>query len=157
MKNTHQVAAIIKEWMESFTMRSMESMHHYVKSTGISMPAFSLLMRLYHQGGCGMHEVSRQFDVSGAAASQLVDKLVQGGFVARAENPDDRRAREITLTDQGVAFIKKGIEERYRWVPDMVAVLNPEECDAILASLPKLIAAEKRLPSRADPREMPPQ
>jgi DNA-binding MarR family transcriptional regulator len=155
MKSTQQAAAIIKEWMETFTLRSMDSMHHHVKSAGISMPQFSLLMRMYHQGGCGMHEVSGHFDVSAAAASQMVDKLVHGGLVGRSENPDDRRAREITLTDQGTAFIEKGIEERYRWVSEMVAAMSPEECDAILASVPVLIAAEKRLPARPDHRKGP--
>lgn len=155
MNTTEQAAAIIKEWMETFMMRSMESMHRHVKATGVSMPQFSLLMRLYHNGGCAMHEVSRHFDVSGAAASQLVDKLVQSGFVARSENPDDRRAREITLTEAGTTFIKNSIDERYRWVSEMAAALSSEECDAILASLPILIAAEKRLPTRDVRRGVP--
>jgi len=136
-------------------MRSMDNMHRHVKATGISMPQFSLMMRLYHQGGCAMHDVSRHFDVSGAAASQLVDKLVQGGFVTRSENPDDRRAREITLTESGTSFIKNSIDERYVWVSDMVGALSSEECDAILASLPILIAAEKRLPTRDVTRGVP--
>ena len=148
MNKTEQAAAIIKEWMETFIMRSMEYMHRHVRTTGVSMPQFSLMMRLYHGGGLAMHDVSRHFDVSGAAASQLVDKLVVAGFATRSENPDDRRAREITLTEGGSQFIRKSLDERSAWVADMVNALSSEECDAILASLPILIAAEKRLPTR---------
>jgi DNA-binding MarR family transcriptional regulator len=157
MNETEKVTTIIKDWMESLTMRTMDTMRHHVKSTGLSMPQFSLLMRLYHGGSCGLQDVSRHFDVTGAAASQLVEKLVHAGYVVRSENPDDRRAREIALSPKGTALIEKSIEERFRWVSDMVAHLNAEERAAVLASLPILIAAEKRLPATVHNRGVPAQ
>jgi DNA-binding MarR family transcriptional regulator len=134
--------------MEVFMTRSMHDMWRFARKSGISMAQFGLLRRLYHQGDCEVHEVGHHFDVSPAAASQLVDKLVQAGLVARTENPDDRRARQVGLTAKGKAIVDRAADESYRWIDDLVAELSPENRAAAQASLAVLIGAEGRLPRR---------
>jgi len=142
-----KTATIIRELMEAFFMRSMTGWRQFVKSTGLSMPQFGLLMRLYYGGGCEVHDLGRHLDVSSAAASQLVDRLVQSGLVQRTEDPEDRRARQVTMTAKARALIDRGIEERYRWVDELVRGLNGEERDLALRALPALIQAEQKLPA----------
>ena len=91
----------IRSWMDIFMNRSMRGWGRFAKSAGLSMPQFGLLMQMHHKGDCGMSEVSERFDITPAAASQLVDKLVQGGLVQRVEDPHDRRAKLLNLTDKG--------------------------------------------------------
>ena len=91
------------------------------------MPQFSILMQLHHNGACGMSEISEKFDVTPAAASQLVDKLVQGGFIVREEDPKDRRAKTLNLTDKGHELIQQGIEERYLWMDQLSGRLTEAE------------------------------
>ena len=66
----------IRSWMDVFMHRSMRGWSQFAKSTGLSMPQFSILMQLHFCTQCGLSEISGRFDVSAAAASQLVDKLV---------------------------------------------------------------------------------
>ena len=150
MHESRDTARIIRAWMETFMTRSMRDSRRFAKKTGLSMPRFGLLLRLYHGGECGVHEVGRHFDISGAAASQLVDKLVQAGLAVRTENPDDRRARHIGLTAKGRAIIDRGTEESYRWINEFVAELTQEQKAAVCALLPALIEAEGRLPRREE-------
>jgi DNA-binding MarR family transcriptional regulator len=145
MQEKQTIAETIRQWMEPFIMRSVQGMSHFARSTGLSMPQFSLLMRLYHEGACEVHDIGRHFDVSSAAVSQLVDRLVQGGLLVRQESPDDRRVRRIALDARGRALIDRGIEERYRWVNDLVGELPADERALVLKALPALINAEKRL------------
>jgi predicted transcriptional regulator len=70
------------------------------------------------QGACGMSEVSERFEITPAAASQLVDKLVQSGLIVREEDPSDRRAKLLDLTEKG-ELVQQGHEERYRWVDEL--------------------------------------
>jgi DNA-binding MarR family transcriptional regulator len=91
------------------------------------MPQFSILMQLHYRGVCGMSEVSERFEITPAGASQLVDKLVQSGLIRREEDPQDRRAKSLKLTDKGKELIEQGIEERYRWVEPLVGTLTAEE------------------------------
>ena len=127
MTRSVQFSQAIRTWMDAFMHRSMRGWGLFAKSTGLSMPQFSVLMQLHYRGACGMSEISERFEVTAAAASQLVDKLVQSGFIKREEDPHDRRAKLLNLTDKGKELIQQGIEERYRWVDQLAERLTAEE------------------------------
>src|SRR3972149_1433346 len=127
MTRSVQFSQAIRSWMDVFMHRSMRGWGLFAKSTGLSMPQFSVLMQLHYRGACGMSEISERFEVTAAAASQLVDKLVQSGFIKREEDPHDRRAKLLNLTDRGKELIQRGIEERYGWVDQREERLNAEE------------------------------
>jgi len=113
--------------MDVFMHRSMRGWGLFAKSIGLSMPQFSILMQLHHKGAFGMSEISERFEITPAAASQLVHKLVQNGFVAREEDPHDRRAKLLNLTDKGRDVIQQGFDERYRWLDQLSARLTEDE------------------------------
>jgi len=113
--------------MDVFMHRSMRGWGLFAKSLGLSMPQFSVLMQLHHKGAFGMSEVSERFEITPAAASQLVDKLVQNGYIVREEDPNDRRAKLLNLTDKGRDLVRQGMEERYRWVNQLSERLTDEE------------------------------
>ena len=48
-------------------------------------------------------ELIKQLRVSKQAAGQLVDSLVLRGYLKRAEDPEDRRKSNVTLTERGRA------------------------------------------------------
>jgi DNA-binding MarR family transcriptional regulator len=117
----------------------------YVRATGLSLPQFGLLMRLYHGGRCEVHDIGEHFAVTSAAASQLVERLVQAGLVERTEDPDDRRARQIALSAKGRSLVERGIGQRHRWVDELVSGLTQSEKAVVGKALPTLVEAEKRL------------
>ena len=122
-----QFTQSIQAWMDIFMHRSMRGWWRYAKSTGLSMPQFSILMQLHHKGPCGMSGISEGYEITPAATSQLVDKLVQSGLIQRVEDPNDRRAKLLSLTDKGRDLILNGIKERYRWVNEMADKLTADE------------------------------
>lgn len=117
----------MRKFMDLAMHYSMRASGHFTKARGLSMPQFSILMQLHYRGICGMSEVSERFQITPAAASQLVEKLVQSGFIRREEDPQDRRAKSLKLTDKGIALIEEGIEQRYRWVKPLAETLTAEE------------------------------
>ena len=135
----------IRAWMDVFMQRSMGNWWRFAKSTGLSMPQFSLMTQLYHRGACGMSGISEQFEITPAAASQMVDKLVQSGFIVRDEDPNDRRAKLLNLTSKGRQLIDDGNEERYRWVDELAGKLNTEERAQIVQALELMTRAIKEL------------
>jgi DNA-binding MarR family transcriptional regulator len=131
--------------MDVFMHRSMRGWGLFAKSTGLSIPQFSILMQLHHKGACGMSEVSERFEISAAAASQLVDKLVQGGLIERAEDPNDRRAKVLNISGKGKKLIQKGIEERYRWVEELSGRLTADERTQVSEALNIMTRAAQEL------------
>jgi len=92
-----------------------------------------------------MSEVSERFEITPAAASQLVDKLVQGGLIRREEDPHDRRAKCLNLTDKGRELIQQSIQERYRWVDQLTGTLTAEEREKITEALDIMNRATSKL------------
>lgn len=145
MSETQTFSQIVRQWMDTFMHRSMRGWSQFVKSTGLSMPQFSILMQLYHKGASGMSELSERFGISPAAASQLVDKLVQADLLLRTENPNDRRAKQVALTAHGKQLIEQGIAERYRWMEKLDENLSLEERNKVAEALKILDEAAKEL------------
>jgi Transcriptional regulators len=139
--------------MDVFMHRSMRGWWRFAKSTGLSMPQFSMMMQMYHRGACGMSEVSERFEITPAGASQLVDKLVHSELIQREEDPHDRRAKLLNLTNKGRELIQRGIEERYRWVDELAGKLTVEERVQISEALDIMTRAAQEL--EAEPGQYP--
>lgn len=135
----------IRTWMDAFMQRSMGNWWRFARSTGLSMPQFSLMTQMYHRGACGMSGISERFEITPAAASQMVDKLVQSGYIVREEDPTDRRAKTLNLTPKGRELIDAGNEERYRWVDELAGKLNADERARIVEALELMTRAIQEL------------
>jgi len=124
---------------------------HFAKATGLSMPQFSILMQLQYRQNCGVSDISERFDITTAAASQSVDRLVQSGFIEREEDPKDRRAKLLNLSDKGRQIVQQGAEEHYRWVDQLVGKFTADERAKISEAVLIIIQAAKELDAEPVP------
>ena len=145
MTDSVQISQSLRQWMEAITHRTMRDQARYIKSLGFSMPQFFMLMQVYHKKQCGISDLSERLEITAAAASQSVEKLVQGGFLDRAEDPSDRRAKQVTLSAKGSELIEKSIAERFRWVDQMAVTLNAQESEKVVEALQILTEKTKEL------------
>ena len=148
MTRSTQITQPLRAWMDVFMHRSMRGWNQFAKSTGLSMPQFSILMQLHYKGACGMSAISERFDVSAAAASQLVDKLVQAGYIERTEDPSDRRAKLLKLSTNGTKLVEAGIQERYRWMDELTSRLSAAQQTKISEALSLLTEAARQMEQR---------
>ena len=141
--------------MQSFAAASWRDTMRFVKSRGLSVPQFGVLLMLHHRERCGVSEIAGDMDITSPAASQLVERLVQQGLVERREDPRDRRARALSLSETGRRLVELGTAERYRWVERLAAVLTPSERSSVAAAIPVLEAAARKLGASENPRSRP--
>lgn len=153
MTDKIKFSQITRQWMDVFMQRSMHGWNHFAKSAGLSMPQFSILMQMHYKSPCGMSEISDRFDISAAAVSQLVDKLVQSGYLERTEDPNDRRAKLLRLSESGTKLVDEGIKERYRWVDELAKLMSAEESKTVGAALEILNEAVRKF--EAQPANLP--
>jgi DNA-binding MarR family transcriptional regulator len=142
------ISIIARKWVDIFATRSMHEWMRYVKSSGLSMPQFGILMNLHNRQTCGVSDISEHMEISAAAASQLVEKLVQSGLLVREEDPIDRRAKRLTLSPRGLELIETGLEARSQWVDELITTLTPAEYETVVSALSTLTQAAGRLESR---------
>jgi len=140
-----QFSKKLRSFMDIFMHRSMRGWGHFAKNTGLSIQQFSLVMQLHYRGACGISDISQRYEVTNAAASQMADKLVQLGYVARIEDPNDRRAKLLSLSAKGNKLIEQSIEERYRWVDQLSESLSAEQREKISDALGIMTEAAAKL------------
>lgn len=148
MSTSLEMTRLIRQWMEASTNRSLHEWMRFVKASGLSMQQFGILMNLRHHQACGITDIGALMDTSPAAASQLVDKLVQAGLVERVEDPQDRRAKLLNLTQKGHALIAAGIQARSSWVDELVTHLSPADYESVAGALNTLMQAAQRIEIR---------
>jgi DNA-binding MarR family transcriptional regulator len=145
MSPTKVLTEVIREWSEVFMQRSMRDFRRFMDETGLSFSQISILMRLVHRGSTSVSAVGEQSGVTNAAASQAVDRLVGLGLIERKEDPNDRRAKRLALTQKGRALINKGVEARSKWVEGVTDALTPEQQNMIISALTLLTEAAKAI------------
>ena len=145
MQTSQEFTGVLRQWAEVFMRRSMHDFYQFSRANGLSMTQLSTLFRLYHQKYCGVSDLSDHLGVTSAAASQMIDRLVQQGLLARNENVADRRIRQITLTPRGEQLVRESIEARGRWMEELTTELSAEDQQAIIHTLTMLTQAAIQL------------
>ena len=135
----------VRSFMDVFMHRSMRGWGHFAKNTGLSIQQFSLIMQLHHRGGTGISDISERFEITNAAASQMVDKLFQLGYLERIEDPSDRRAKLLSLSTKGRQLIEQSVEERYRWVDQLSENINAKDREKISDALTIMTEAARKM------------
>ena len=143
------LASGLRRLAQSFTLRSLQEWRGYVKSSGLSIQQYIVLMQLLHGGSCGVRQIGEKLEVSSPAASQLVNRLVEAGLAERSEGREDRRARRVSLTEKGRGLVSRGFGGHFRWVDEMAAGIDAADRAAVLGVLPSLLRAEEKLAAHA--------
>jgi DNA-binding MarR family transcriptional regulator len=144
MSPTKVLSEVIREWSEVFMQRSMRDFRRFMDETGLSFSQINILMRLVHKGSTGVSKIGEQMGVTNAAASQAVDRLVGLGLIERTEDPEDRRAKRLALTQKGRAVIEQGIKARSIWIEGLMDILTQEQQNMIISALTLLTEASQK-------------
>ena len=140
MDNREQFIDTLREWTEVFMSASMGTFLQFAKEQGLSVPQIGALFHINSRGTCGVSDIGDDLGVTSAAASQMLERLVQNGLVERSEDPNDRRAKQIVLTERGHRVVRGSMEARQRWFAALADGLSPHERDLAVASLRTLVA-----------------
>jgi DNA-binding MarR family transcriptional regulator len=140
----------IHKQFEIFMQRSLRGIMGSMKQDGLSMPQIYTLMYLYHEGEVRISDIGVLMDIGKAAASQLVDRLVQQSLVERVEDDKDRRAKKIRLLPKSLALIEKGLEVQRKQLGEVLASLSLEQQVVVQTAFMYLVDAMNRLSLRVE-------
>jgi DNA-binding MarR family transcriptional regulator len=144
MSNTDPVVSALHDWIEVFMRRSMRNFLRFARENGLSMSQLSALLHLHHKR-IGVTDLGDHLGVTSAAASQMLERLVQQGLILRREDPNDRRVKQIALTDKGCQILEESIHARHGWVNGLGETLTEPEKEQIIGALNLLIEKAIRL------------
>lgn len=121
-------------WHESPTLETLRSLleaavriRHVVASRAeLSELELATLERLSH-GPIGPAALARQLDVSGAAATGIVDRLSRRGHVERVPDPDDRRRTQLHISNAATVEVQRHLGPMFLGLARLDAGFSPEE------------------------------
>jgi DNA-binding MarR family transcriptional regulator len=98
----------------------------FMYESGLTFPQIIVMYALTWMGPLPISTLAEKLRLSLGATSQLVDRLVAGQFVAREEDPDDRRVRLVRMRPHGKQFMDRLNEIRRRELSDAFDRLPPK-------------------------------
>ncbi|NPA91892.1 MAG: MarR family transcriptional regulator [Chloroflexi bacterium] len=114
---------------------SMRAYWRYIKAQGLTLPQMFALRYIRHKGPCNISDIARELGVSTAAVSQMLNRLVDQGYIVRREDPRDRRNKQLLLTEKGEHALAESTHAQYRWLTELAARLTEEEKARVLEAL----------------------
>jgi DNA-binding MarR family transcriptional regulator len=98
----------------------------FMYESGLTFPQIIVMYALTWLGPLPISTLAEKLRLSLAATSQLVDRLVQEQYVAREENPDDRRIKLVRMRPHGKQFMERLNDIRRRELTEAFDRLPPK-------------------------------
>ena len=147
MSSVDPLPPILQEWIGIFMRRSMRSLIQYIKENDLSMSQIGALFQI-QRGKSNVSELGEGLGISTAAASQMLERLVQHDLILRSENPQDRRVKQLVLTDKGLRIIQESVQFRKDLLEDLVSSMSDDEKGTVEAAVNILIDKTNQLDQR---------
>lgn len=125
----------LETWLNLSTQRTMDEFMHFIRKRGLTIPQMNLLMYLYYHGACEITHLAEPLQVGKSAISQIVERMVQQGYLERSAVAGDRRSRLVQLTPAAEQIILEGIVARQSWLNDPSGELPSAEQELLLHAL----------------------
>jgi DNA-binding MarR family transcriptional regulator len=109
--------------------------------TEVTMPQMKTLMVLYGMGQATMGELADALAIGVSTVTGIVDRLVEHGLVARAEDPRDRRVVVGRLTKTGCEVVDRIVVMHRDRMRRMLGQLTTEEIGQVAKGAELLLRA----------------
>lgn len=112
-------------------MRATDSINSrlnaHLAEVDLTVSQFGVLEAVYHLGPLNQKTLGEKLLKSGGNITLVIDNLEKCDLVERQQDPSDRRAMLINLTDKGKKFISDFFPEHLDYIRDEFSVLTTEE------------------------------
>lgn len=109
------------------------------QKSGLSRAQVSMLYMLYYHRGASMKDLASHLDVTKSAITQILEPLVEKGYVNRQPSPKDRRTAVLALSPEGLKMVKLFNHQKMLGLRTALDTLNDKELEH-LASLHQKMA-----------------
>jgi DNA-binding MarR family transcriptional regulator len=95
--------------------------------TKVTVPQFVVMSILYRQGELKMTDLARLMNVTTAAVTGIIDRLVRDRYIKRHHDSEDRRIIKVSLTNKGNSTVKNMSEKQKEITMKVFGMISQEE------------------------------
>ncbi|HEX9028276.1 MAG TPA: MarR family winged helix-turn-helix transcriptional regulator [Anaerolineales bacterium] len=134
----------IHDGLQVILAHIIQDFMQFMNQTGLSRSQIHALLHIYHAGECPISDIRALTDSSPAAASQLVERLVQQGLVLRSEDPQNRRIKKLRLSAKSLELINQGVTSN-RFLGELLASLSDSQRETVFTAFDYLAQASQQI------------
>lgn len=141
LEKQRQLADMLARLGSELFAQSMGEVLHILQEANLSLPRLVALTYLKRAGTATISELSEHLNLALGTTSHLVDQLVQSGYVERREGADDRRQKQVRLTDAGQDLVAQVRRARSDEIVRRLSELPPDLIERFSMVLDELLVA----------------
>ena len=107
-------------------------------SEGLNPGHYMIMAILMSEESMSMSELGRRICMSKPGMTFLTDRLISDGKLERTDDPRDRRIINVSLTQDGKAFMRKHRIEEREEMKNNLSKLSDDDLEVLCASLDKI-------------------
>ncbi|HEV7702385.1 MAG TPA: MarR family transcriptional regulator [Candidatus Paceibacterota bacterium] len=132
----------IKELVENFRALRRSMAFHTPGALNIpriTPSQWGVLIYIERRGKSTVKEVAKNLHITSSASTQLIDGLVESGYVVRETHDKDRRAVTLTLSKKTKAQVYRMNKERQKKFLKFFEILTEKELDQYIMLNKKIV------------------
>ncbi len=91
---------------------------------GVSLARSKFLFYLNTLGPCRCADIASALGFAARTVTEAIDGLERDGMVLREPDPEDRRAKIISITDRGRLALEAALQPRHRTIDELFSALD---------------------------------
>jgi DNA-binding MarR family transcriptional regulator len=105
----------------------------------VDFSAFPILKLLSHQGPMRVSSLAQVLGLDASTVSRHAKQLEDRGLLERTDDPDDRRASRVAVSEAGTDCLEKGFEARRGVISHALTDWTDEERETLRSLLHRLV------------------
>jgi DNA-binding MarR family transcriptional regulator len=115
---------------------TLESEKEFLKSAGnISAAQLQVVLTVGDHPDCTMSVIANALHFSKANVTQMVDRLVRGGYLKKVKSEQDRRITQVKLLSKGKNIVQLSKQHVEQVARDWFGRMTEDEQEAVLSLL----------------------
>lgn len=149
MKKTFEVSDKLFELYHRVHRLVNESM----TEEGVSLARSKFLFFLSKLGPCRSTDIACALNFAPRTVTEAIDGLERDRLVMRKPDPEDRRAKIVSITETGLAVLQAAEHPRKQLIEEIFSALDDEQLDQLYDIVSKLVEKTDDIRKRKEEAE----
>ena len=136
------------EALRDYYLRAHRLVDRLMAAQGTSLARTKLLLLVETDGPIRSTDIASALGQAPRTVTEAIDGLERDGLVRRDPDPEDRRAKRISITPAGEAAVAASQPIRNQFLVDVFGILNQREREELIRVIDKLSARIEELDRR---------
>ncbi|MBO1511484.1 MarR family winged helix-turn-helix transcriptional regulator [Metabacillus bambusae] len=128
---------LFRVWMKA-SKAVVENIQKDIQSHNINNENFITLELLYSKGPHPVQKISEILSIPSGSITYVVDKLEKKGLVERQPNPNDRRASNVVLTEEGRTLFDEIFPKHVATISQNLSFISNDEKEQLIDLLKRI-------------------